>query len=101
MECNIPHKNMKLTITEKKRQNEHHNNQAANEHHLYIDNNITCPLLTIGPNCQIQRNEACGDFINYNLKKFETEPTPVFLPSPVKCGRGTKTHSCLKKKLIL
>nr|CAG4642601.1 EOG090X0864 [Evadne anonyx] len=39
---------------------------------------------------EIQRTKKCRDRMEYNLKKFETEPAPVFLPSPVKCGRGLK-----------
>ena len=88
MECNIPHKCVKLNITHGKKGNDYHDSQAADEQLLVIDNNFVCPLLTINTDGQIQRNHSCSGFMDYDLKKSGTELTPVFSPSLVKCGRG-------------
>lgn len=88
MECHIPHGSSKLKVTEGRKRATHHNSQGVNEQRLFIDSNFVCPLLTVDSNGQIQTSQTCRDLMELNLKKFETEPAPVFLPSPVKCGRG-------------
>ena len=86
MECHIPHKKIKLLKPSLKP------GDKLVEERSFIDDRITCPLLSLGYDSRITMDEnnlnASRKLPKFCIKRCETEPAPLFLPSSIKCGRG-------------